>query len=144
MSFEETKKVIEDAPMTWLPALLIHILGCCIRKKVFIDNDAIVRFIQKQLDPTFMLRNKKNMTKRFCDICGSPATKKAPFEVSLPCGKAWMSNDKDTGLVQPAVTIRANFVLRQDGFEGPPDLCASCVLNLMVKLQWVTQERLNS
>lgn len=41
MTYTELKNEIEEAPMTWLPAMLITVVSACVRRGVFRDADAL-------------------------------------------------------------------------------------------------------
>lgn len=49
-SFEELSRAITGCPMTWLPALLGRMARTCSVKKVFLNRQAFVSFIEKQFD----------------------------------------------------------------------------------------------
>lgn len=46
-NFDKLQKAIETAPMTWLPALFIKICETSIEKKVFLDQEAMLKIVQK-------------------------------------------------------------------------------------------------
>ena len=49
MTYSELKEEIQKAPMTWLPALLIACTRACKEKKVFRDDEALLRIVENSL-----------------------------------------------------------------------------------------------
>jgi hypothetical protein len=50
MTYTQIQKQICEAPITWLPALLLAVVAQCLRKKVFRSPEALVRVVQKQTE----------------------------------------------------------------------------------------------
>jgi len=46
VNYNKLKSEIEDAPMTYLPALLMTVVNAAKAKKVFMDDAAMLRFVK--------------------------------------------------------------------------------------------------
>lgn len=59
-SFEVLTGWLGRVPMTWLPALLVRTVVLCVTRKVFLDNDALVRTVQRAAEqgPESFLRHR--------------------------------------------------------------------------------------
>lgn len=49
-SYEEIRDSLNDLPITWYPALLIHILEICIDKKIFIMPFGLLNVVHKVIN----------------------------------------------------------------------------------------------
>lgn len=49
MSYSELRLEIENAPRTWLPALLVEIVRQCEKERVFLDG-GLVRTVEKIIE----------------------------------------------------------------------------------------------
>lgn len=82
------------------------------------------------------------MEKRFCDICEAPAVEYVhKARIKEPIGEPYQAYKSDSsGGVQGywqckiVVTPVLTFEEHQTGCVGWPDLCASCLRSLLVKL----------
>lgn len=46
-SYEELTGNLQVAPITWLPALLIRVVSLCVIQRVFKDDQALLRVVNK-------------------------------------------------------------------------------------------------
>ena len=46
LDYEKLVRWLQEATMTWLPALLGHIIAECIFQKVFVDDEAMVTMVR--------------------------------------------------------------------------------------------------
>lgn len=84
------------------------------------------------------------MTKRFCDICGQPATEMSRISASKEVGEPHNNVTQiqaTSGLHSPAkvrtkIVVLAcfSFERHETGFGGPPDLCQECANDLLREL----------
>lgn len=63
-SYEELTGNLQVAPLTWLPALLIRVVSLCVIQKVFKDDAALLRIVNKAVtdarDENGVLRGDKS------------------------------------------------------------------------------------
>lgn len=52
MTYTELKNEIEEAPMTWLPAMLIIVVATCVKRGVFKDADGLRETVNRAMAPT--------------------------------------------------------------------------------------------
>lgn len=71
------------------------------------------------------------MTKNFCDLCGEPATGKEIVGISMPFPKEVLSDKK----ARVQIRFSLGFQNHSTGFGGPPDVCESCLIDLVNALK---------
>lgn len=62
--YSRLKDEIRNAPMTWLPALLLEVIEACVHNKVFVSKEAMDRVIENQINRTKTPRTKARINTR--------------------------------------------------------------------------------
>lgn len=71
------------------------------------------------------------MTKRFCDLCQSPALDETRVESHHKFEEWQRSIPQGTEVCYIETAILFSFNQHKTGFGGPPDLCKSCRIQLI-------------